>query len=150
MVEKKFDRIGLRDQRVANIESHEIRELNQTYCPCCNAGPMDGVTGAEIEDVDPYLDDASIRHAGYKEPRKVYPHDGSPTICAYCGELMVFRQVGDALTLAYPTDAEINKLKSDSQAWKIIVGLQEKMKQHALEGRLRGDKRYAKSKPRRF
>ena len=147
---KKFDRVGLRDQRVTNIESHEISDLNKTYCPCCKAGPMDGVTGADIEDVDPYMDDASIRHAGYEEPRKIFPHDGSPTICAYCGELLVFRVVDNALTLAYHTDAELDDLRSDAQKWEIISRLQNKMKQYALEGRLRGDKRYAKSKPRRF
>lgn len=145
----KFDRVGMRDHRIASIESHEIKELNQTFCPSCGAGPMDGVTGAQLEEVNPYLNDASIKHAGFQQKR-VYPHNGSPTICAYCGELLVFRQVGDTLTLAYPTETELASLKSDHQAWQIIVGLQEKMKQHALEGRLKGDKRYAKSKPRRF
>jgi len=140
---KKFDRVGIRDQRIANVESHEISDLSKTYCPTCSVGPLDGVTGATMTDSDEPI--------GHEEKRRrVFPDDGSPTVCSYCGELLVFRIVSNAFTLAYPTEAELNAFKADFQGWRLISGLQEEMKQKALEARLRGDRRYAKSKTKRF
>jgi len=147
-MEPKFDRVGIRDFKVTNIESHKITDLNKTFCPSCSAGPMDGVSGANVEDVNPYAPDAPTKHSA--ESRRVFPQDGSPTICVYCAELLVFKKVDKLFTLAYPTESQLTLFKSDAQAWRLISKIQEGLKSDAQEGRLRGDKRYAKSKPKRF
>lgn len=142
---EKFNRVGWRPQHATLLPSHEVVDLNQTYCPRCNAGPMDGATGVEVKDDDPAGDDE-------KEESDGFPKDGSPTICSYCGELLMFHTVSGsgALTLTLPTEAEIDELKSNFQAWQMISMLKERIEQEAEEGRLRGEKRYANSKPKRF
>ena len=133
----EFNRVGQRNTKV-HVQSHEVPELNQTYCPTCGAGPMDGVTGAHIEEQPSSHLDAPIKHVGFKKKR-VYPDDGSPTICAYCGELLVYRKVSEALTLSFPTESEISTFKSNSQFWTLLSNMQ---------NRIRREKRNAK--PKRF
>ena len=110
--------------RVSKIETHKIPELNETYCPCCGLGPLSGVTGASTDD----------------EP--VFPTDGSPSICCFCAELLVFRVSNDKLVLLRATEDLINTWKSEhSQAWNIMSSIQKEMKK-TIESK--------KEKPKRF
>lgn len=131
-----FSQVGQRDLQTVKIEGHEVPELSDAYCPCCNAGPLDGVTGAHIEDGGELCETTD----------RVYPKDGSQTMCCYCAELLVYRLMDAKLKLACPTEDELDLWKSNSQGWDIVCRLQKKLKQDILESRLRGEKRYAKNK----
>jgi hypothetical protein len=145
----EFKKVGQRNMMRTNIQSHEVPELNQTYCPNCNAGPMDGVTGANIEEQPSVHFDAPIKHQGFNS-KKVFPNDGCPTLCSYCGELLVYHKVDNALTLSLPTQNEIADFKSNSQMWTLICNMQKRVRKDAEEARLRGDKSYARTKRTRF
>lgn len=66
---KTFPRVGARNLRVADIQSHELQEGKRWYCPHCGAGPLDGVTGARFETDE--QDDGT----------PLIPTDGQPSIC---------------------------------------------------------------------
>jgi hypothetical protein len=136
-----FDKIGVRDFNVEEVQSHQIK-LKQAYCPTCGSGPLDGVTGAVIsEGSDNTFDtpDAPIRHSGCKDSQ-TYPKDGSPTLCAYCGELLVYRKTNEEFNISLPTNEEIKGFKSNPELWGILSQLQEAMRQKKFEKELRGEK----------
>lgn len=144
----EFKKVGQRKMS-AQIQSHQVPELNKTYCPNCNSGPLDGVTGAHLEEKSSSIFDAPVKHSGFNE-RQIFPEDGSPTICCYCAELLVYRKADKALTLDFPTEKELTEFKSNSQFWTVLCDIQNDRRLIVEEGRLRGDRRYAKLKPKRF
>lgn len=147
MAGKTFDQIGKRDIRVDKIEEHEVKQLSHAYCPGCGSGPMDGVTGMRFKAIQP---------PGFDDPNDGYdngpitPSDGMPTVCAFCGELCIFRDKEGQLAIEKPTAAEVKKWKLDPTIWKVLESAHEHFSEKALEARLRGDMRYAKQTPRRF
>lgn len=145
----EFKKVGQRDVNVTIQSSEKIPELNKTYCPNCNSGPMDGVTGAIVEEKPTVQFDSPIKHKGFNK-KEVFPDDGCPTICFYCGELLVYHKVGNLLTISVPSEKEIATYKSDTQMWSLISNIQIRIKKEAEEARLRGDKSYARTKNTRF
>ena len=145
----EFPRVGARNLKVSEVESHQID--NQTYCPFCQSGPMDGVTGTRFDTVEPPSDNPwDVVKVDEDHLKPVYPEQGSPSICVYCGELCVFHVDSGKLTLAVPTEAEKDEWKKEPDLWRVLTGLVEKYKAESLAGRLRGDMRYARTKPKRF
>lgn len=110
-----FDRIGMRLN--TKVETHNIDELNQTYCPICNKGPMDGVTGARFSELPS------------DEP--IFPENGTPTICAYCTNILVFRTKDNGvLTLDQPTDSEIKLWQGEEEMWATMLEIQARLKRN--------------------
>ena len=114
-------------------ESLEYKELHEAICPHCGAGPLDGVTGI-----------------GEKGDGEMRPHDGSPTICSYCGELLIFHGGEDGnMRVEIPSAEEIADWESNKNFWYHLKRIQQHLKDLALQGRLSGDMKYGKSKPHR-
>jgi hypothetical protein len=158
-VGKIFDKIGARDFRIDKVEDHRVKELAHANCPSCGVGPMDGVTGLRLKTIEPPgfgKDPPGFGKAPWDvvdadEFEPVYPTNGAPTVCGYCGELCIFREKEPGtLTIEIPTPAEVKEWKLDPNIWKVLSSAMEHFQQVALEARLRGDMRYAKFRPRRF
>lgn len=146
-----FDQVGARDIHCDRIEEHEVKELNGAYCPCCHAGPMDGVTGLRFNTVKPPSGPWDVVDIQEDDFEPVYPKHGMPTVCSYCGELCAFQQQGgDKLSIVYPSDSDIADWKSDVNVWRVLEAAQKFFKQKALEGRLSGNMKYVNTKPKRF
>ena len=136
----RFDRVGLRPVHLVDMQSHEIKQCSDVNCPGCGAGPMDGVTGLE------FTDNPDKRKSG----REILPKDGMPTICSYCGELCMFSERDGKLSIVFPSQESIDAWRAEPELWNTLLSLQGKMQELALQGRLRGDRRYAGFKSRRF
>lgn len=148
MAGKIFDQIGKRDIHLERVEQHEVPKLDHAMCPGCGCGPMDGVTGMKFRTINP---------PGFENPDDkddglpIMPTAGTPTVCAYCGELCIFREKPDGtMNIELPTPAEVKEWKLDPAIWKVLKSAHEYFSQKALEARLSGDMRYAKARPRRF
>lgn len=114
----EYRQVGQRKTKVV-FETYEVTDLNQTYCPYCHTGPLVGLTGAEIRHND---------EDGENKDKRIFPQEGSPTICGFCGEILIFHLVDKILSLSKPTVSDLNYLKSHSQMWELISGLQQKIK----------------------
>lgn len=108
--ENQISQVGQRDLQVADKTS-QYEELKATYCPYCNNGPLDGVTGVSET----------------KEEIMI-PEDGDPTICWKCQEVLVLRVKGEKRTIEIPTDEEIQKWKNDIYFWGQLTTLKQVLK----------------------
>ena len=130
---KEFKQVGIRDVNVD--ESRHYPELDNTTCPCCGKGPLNGATGI------------SVRH----EYKDILPEDGSPTFCCFCSSLCVFRKDEDGkLSLDQATQEEIAEFKADPECWRMLIKIQKVIEKMATKEQLKGNKDYAKFKPKRY
>lgn len=102
--------VGARPIEILRNETHKIEEFNQTYCPHCKCGPLDGVTGFEFK---------SDKKEGASNKR-IYPEDGSISICCECGELMAFKKIGEILTLEILPEDRLREIQNDPHHWNIL------------------------------
>ena len=130
MTEKIFKKVGSRD--LVFQEKCEVKDLEKTYCPCCGGGPLDGATGV----------------AENSDTRSI-PEDGDPTICVFCGEILRYTIKNGVVGVEIPNEEYFKALRL-SDVWSVIQQVSAQFKEMALQARLRGDMKYARSKPKRF
>ena len=136
---KEFKQVGARDGSVCPLPKYRasdgmhIAELDNCYCPSCGNGPLIGATG--------------INHNVGEKP---VPTDGCPTICIFCTELCVFRKKDDNLVVEIAPEREREVWRSDKELWTLLKKVQKVMERKATERQLKGDKNFAKFKPKKY
>ena len=137
---KEFKQIGIRDGSASPLpkfnvtnEMH-VADLDNCYCPSCGKGPLNGATGINA-------------HCSKEE---CVPKAGSPTICTFCTELCIFREKNGKLLLDIASEREKEVWKADSGLWSVLKKVQKLVERRATERQLKGDKNYAKFKPKRY
>lgn len=147
---KKFSRIGARNIKLVGIQSGEIANSSNCFCPVCGGGPMDGCTGMCMEasnsDNSFGFDDFSISENFNKMPGNLTPQPGDPTICCYCASLVSYAEDDQGvLTLRLFRRDEINKWKDQPDAWRALMKMREFVESRIELARIQGDRRYAGS-----
>lgn len=94
-----FDRIGQRD-KTFKTQSAEYKEGKDKFCPFCNYGPFDGLTGIEYAE------------EGQHTP-KLVPRPNDVTLCVKCYEILQF---DEKLNIVPITEEAWNCLEKDEQA----------------------------------
>jgi hypothetical protein len=77
---------------------------------------MDGLTGTAFSD-DPN-----------EKVETVLPEDGSPTLCAKCASLLIFRVKDGSLNIVEPSEEDLKPLQADHQIWNVILKMQAMLK----------------------
>lgn len=119
MVQEPVWRVGARDKQ-AKIRDAIIQ--CDAYCPNCDYGPMDGCSGVALteDDLPPDL--------------KPMPGEGDPTICARCGELLIYTFEHGKLGLRRATRFDEARIAEDEETWHFVQTLSRTIRERYNNG----------------
>ena len=88
-----------KDQDIILLPVGETTSIAEQQCPTCHE-----------------VLDATTAHSG-----SALPTPGDPTICLYCGEILIF---GAGLQMRLPSGSELRDLQADASLWAELTTLQ--------------------------
>lgn len=132
----EFPRIGARELKLTHVEQHELPAASHCYCPHCGQGPMDGVTGIQLQiegtPDQPRADiDFTVRA-------------GTKSLCVFCGTMVIFQEDADGkLSLREMNREDIREMKRDLDNWAAFMKTKEMVDLYITISQINGKKRYA-------
>jgi hypothetical protein len=143
-MENEFRKIGVRSLKTTNSQTIIIDEGKNWFCPCCNAGPLDGATGFQV------YDESQCE----PEPELMVACPGQPVICSYCANFLIFKSGTNGLCIFKASDYDLEGFQNDADFWHELCQVRVKIQNDIVQSRIRGELRHGtKSNPdktRRF